>query len=391
LEADYSTAVATELGLDSGRLADLRGRLQHAIDRGPLPSIQVALARHGKVAFFETFGKADASTRYNIFSCTKPLVASVIWHLMGQGLLDISERVSRYIPLFSEQGKQDITVEQVLCHTSGFPHADLDAPDWWTRQGRLDRMREWTLDWVPGSRMEYHPLSAHWVLAELIEVITGEDYRIHLQKCVLDPLGLGGLHLGLPLDKQKNIATVELVGEPPSPQEVRELFGRNVRLPGFAEQSLLMFNKPEVRQLGVPGGGAVGTAADLALFYQALMYNPGGLWRPDVLADATGRVRVDYADPITGAPANRGLGVVIAGSGKYLSHRGMGTTVSPRAFGHPGAGGQVAWGDPQSGISFSLLTSGMDANPLRSAHLCAAASNRAGACAMPVPTAQKVR
>ena len=387
MDADNSTAVATELGLDAGRLADLRGRLQHAIDKGPLPSLQVALARHGKLAFFETFGNANSSTRYNIFSCTKPLVASAIWYLMGHGLLDVSERVSRYIPLFSERGKQDITVEQVLCHTSGFPHAALDAPAWWTRQGRLDKMREWTLDWIPGSQMEYHSLSAHWVLAELIEAITGEDYRIYLQTCVIDPLGLGSLHLGLPPEKQKNIAAVELVGTPPSPQEVRELFGREIRLPDLAQQSLLMFNKPEVRQLGVPGGGAIGTAADLALFYQALMYNPDGLWRPDVLADATGRVRVNYADAITGAPANRGLGVVIAGSGKYLSHRGMGTTVSPRAFGHPGAGGQVAWGDPQSGISFCLLTGGIDANLLRSAHLCAAVSNRAGVCALPVPTA----
>ena len=389
MDADNSTAVATELGLDAGRLADLRGRLQHAIDKGPLPSLQVALARHGKLAFFETFGNANSSTRYNIFSCTKPLVASAIWYLMGHGLLDVSERVSRYIPLFSERGKQDITVEQVLCHTSGFPHADLDAPDWWTRQGRLSRMREWTLDWVPGSRMEYHPLSAHWVLAEVIEAITGEDYRIYLQTRVIDPLGLGGLHLGLPLEKQKNIAAVQLVGEPSSPQKVRELFGQEILLPGVAEQSLLMFNKPEVRQLGVPGGGAIGTAADLALFYQALMHNPGGLWRPDVLADATSRVRVDYADPITGAPANRGLGVVIAGSGKYLSHRGMGTSVSPATFGHPGAGGQVAWGDPQSGISFCLLTSGMDANLLRSAHFCAAVSNRAGACAIPFPTTNR--
>jgi CubicO group peptidase (beta-lactamase class C family) len=60
----------------------------------------------------------------------------------------------------------------------------------------------------------------------------------------------------------------------------------------------------------------------------------------------------------------------------------MGTAVSPRSFGHQGAGGQLAWGDPVSGISFCLLTNGLDANPLRSAQLCAAASNRAGACSL---------
>jgi len=58
----------------------------------------------------------------------------------------------------------------------------------------------------------------------------------------------------------------------------------------------------------------------------------------------------------------------------------MGSNVSATAFGHQGVGGQVAWGDPHSGISFCLLTNGLDANPLRSARLCAAANNRAGAC-----------
>ena len=57
-----------------------------------------------------------------------------------------------------------------------------------------------------------------------------------------------------------------------------------------------------------------------------------------------------------------------------------GRVVSARAFGHQGVGGQVAWGDPLSGISFCLLSNGMDANPLRSAHFCAAANNRAGLC-----------
>ncbi|NQX90281.1 MAG: serine hydrolase, partial [Halioglobus sp.] len=88
---------------------------------------------------------------------------------------------------------------------------------------------------------------------------------------------------------------------------------------------------------------------------------------------------VDHIDGITGAPANRGLGVVIAGSGKYQPYRGMGGKVSPRAFGHQGAGGQVSWADPLTGLSFCLLTNGLDVNPLRSAHLSAAASNRAGA------------
>ena len=86
---EHSTSVNDDPGLDQQRLVDLRQRVQHAIHKGPLPSLQIALARHGKLALFETFGAADNTTRYNIFSCTKPLVASAIWRLMGEGVIAI--------------------------------------------------------------------------------------------------------------------------------------------------------------------------------------------------------------------------------------------------------------------------------------------------------------
>lgn len=377
---EHGTTVSEALGLNHARLADLRSRVQHAIDRGPLPSIQIALARNGRLALFETFGAADNDTRYNIFSCTKPLVASAIWRLMGENLVEISRPVADYIAAFADNGKHEVTVEQVLCHTAGLPRAPMSAPDWWTRAARLEAMRHWRLEWPPGSRMEYHALSAHWILAELIECITGSDYREYIAASIIKPLGLSRLCLGVPVAEQGDIAMLQQVGEPPGAQELKELFGAGIEWPNTVDDSLLSFNTPEVRALGVPGGGAVSTAADIALFYQGLLHNPGELWSPPVLADAIGRVRVEFPDPITGAPANRGLGVVIAGSGKYLPYRGMGMNVSAQAFGHQGVGGQVAWGDPVSGISFCLLTNGLDANPLRSAQLCAASSNRAGAC-----------
>jgi CubicO group peptidase (beta-lactamase class C family) len=370
----------SDMALSSAAIGKLRGRLQHAIEKGPLPSLQFALAKDGDLVHFETLGRADNSNRYNIFSCTKPVVASAIWRLMGERLILIDKPVAEYIPAFAENGKQHITIEQVLCHTAGFPRAPLSAPAWWTRASRLDAMRNWHLNWEPGSRMEYHPLSAHWVLAELIESVSGVDYRRYLQAKIIAPLGLQQLRLGVPESEQSDITTVQHVGEPPSSEQIRELFGAAIEWPNTVDHSLLMFNDPAVRALGVPGGGAVSTAADVALFYQGVMRNSAELWQPEILADAIGRVRVDFPDPMTGAPANRGLGVVIAGTDRYQPYRGLGNRVSGRAFGHQGVGGQVAWGDPASGISFCLLTNGLDANPLRSAQLCAAASNRAGAC-----------
>ena len=380
----YHTIAASAAGICEQRLDDLVEKVRSAVEQGPLPSVQIALAKDGQLVFFDTLGDADNSQRYNIFSCTKPLVAAAIWRLMGAGLLQIGRPVGHYIPEFADNGKQDVTLEQVLCHTCGFPRAPMGPPDWWTPAGRLEKMRLWHLDWEPGSRMVYHPTSAHWVLAELIERVTANDYRDYIHSAIVEPLGLKGLQLGLqpgaPPGEQGNIATLAQVGEPPQSAELKKVFGAAIEWPDTFDDSLLSFNDPDVRALGVPGGGAVANAADMALFYQGLLLNPDELWNPQVLADATGRVRVDFPDPITGVPANRGLGVVIAGSGSHAAYRGMGKTVSGLAFGHQGVGGQVAWADPESGISFCLLTNGLDANPLRSARFCSALNNRAGAC-----------
>lgn len=378
-KADYALYSAEELGLDPQRLDELLGRLQHAIDSGPLPSVQLAVARHGRLALFQTLGDADNRTRYNIYSCIKPLVASAIWKLMGEGRIDLARPVCDYIPAFADSGKQAVTVEHLLCHTAGFPGAPMGPPQWWTREGRIEKFRSWYLEWEPGSRMVYHPTSAHWVLVEIIEVVSGVDYRDYLLQSIIEPLGLRGLRLGVPLAEQADIATLRHVGEPPTADELQALFGKSVDWPSTTDDSLLQFNQPEVRELGVPGGGGIASAADVALFYQALLSNPGELWDSAVLQDAVSRVRVDFPDPITGVAANRGLGVVIAGGDAAAGYRGMGTNVSARAFGHQGVGGQVAWGDPVSGLSFCLLTNGLDVNPLRSARLCSAASNRAGA------------
>ena len=371
----------TELGFDPSRVDDLVGRIRHAVEQGPLPSVQLALARDGKLALFETLGTEGDGSRFNIYSCTKPLLAASIWKLMGARKIEIERPVCEYFPEFADNGKAGVLVEHVLCHTAGFPQAPMGPPEWWHREQRVEQMRNWYLDWEPGSRFVYHPTSAHWVLAEIIERVSGRDYREYANGDILGALGLEAFRLGVPADEQGDIATLRHVGEPPTAEELEAVFGSRVEWPDMVDETLLAFNEPAVRELGVPGGGAVSNAAEVALFYQALLHNPGELWSPQVLSDAIGRVRVDYPDPLTGVPANRGLGVVIAGDGAKAGFRGMGKTVSPAAFGHQGVGGQIAWADPQSGISFCLLTNGLDANPIRSARFSAGVNNRAGACA----------
>ena len=368
------------LGFDLDRVEELFDRVRRDVDAGLMPSCQLALAREGRIAVTRTFGAAEPGSRYTIYSATKPIVASAIWVLMGDGLLDISRRVAEIVPAFASNGKDVITVEQVLLHTSGFPHAPFDPLEWEDRAQRDARFAQWRCNWEPGTRFEYHATSAHWVLAEIIERCTGADFRVFVREQILDPHGLDELQIGVAREQQHDINDTVLTGEPTPPDELEAVLGiRSLPLTEVTPGALMRFNRPDVRAVGVPGGGGVSTATDLALFYQALLHNPAGVWKSEILADATSNVRNRFPDYI-GTPANRTIGLVVAGDDGRSGARGMGKTVSPRAFGHDGAGGQIAWADPATGVSFCYLTNGLDQHQLREWRRTTAVASRAASC-----------
>jgi CubicO group peptidase (beta-lactamase class C family) len=366
--------------IDKERVDLLIERARKEIDDGLLPSCQLALARDGEVIISETFGNATPDTRYIVFSATKAWVASAAWILIGEGKLDVSKRVAEYIPEFGTNGKEVITVEQVMLHTSGFPHAPLGPPDWASRDDRLKVFSKWRLNWEPDSAYEYHPTSAHWVLAELIERLSGTDYRDFIEERISKPLGLPRV-LGLSRDQQDNIAELELCGEPATPDELEKALGvRELPVTEVTDEALISLNHPAAREVGIPGGGGLMTAETMALFYQALLHNQAGIWDDAVLRDATSKVRNNKPDIFSGTPANRGLGVVIAGDDGNAKYRGFGHTQSPATFGHNGAAGQIAWVDPESGLSFCYLTNGNDVNIIRQGRRSIGLSSRAAAC-----------
>ncbi|CAB4555698.1 unannotated protein [freshwater metagenome] len=99
-----------------------------------------------------------------------------------------------------------------------------------------------------------------------------------------------------------------------------------------------------------------------------------------MLAEGTANIMCTLPSPDTGVASNRSLGLIIAGDDGLSMMRGMGATVSAKAFGHNGAGGQIAWADPASGLSFALTTSGLDLNFLREARRTASFGSKAAVC-----------
>ncbi len=386
----------SEAGLDPVKVEALFDRAQQEVAEGLLPSCQIAIARNGKIGAMRTFGRAVQGgvekpatdrTLYIVFSCTKAIVASAAWLLIGEGKLDPSRRAVEYVPEFGTNGKDVVTVEQLLLHTAGFPDAPYAQEGWLDRTKRLEAFGKWRLQWPVGSKYTYHPTSSFWVIAEIIERLSGMDFRDFIRVRIAEPLGLPELRLGVPRDESGRVADLVYVGEELKPEDWIKMGLPVPPETEVTESAILGFNSPAVREAGVPGGGAIATAADMALFYQALL--AGGkaddgtrIWKEETLRDVM-RVRTEgYVDPVFGLPPNRGLGVVIAGGDGNANVRGFGRTNSPTAFGHGGAGGQIAWGDPATGISIGYCTNGFDRNAIRQGRRGVALSSRAAVCAV---------
>lgn len=374
-----------DLGIDSEKLEAVFARAKRDVDDGTLPSAQVAVARHGKLAGLRTYGAvrhgdteapATDETLYTIFSCTKAIVGSAVWTLFEDQKLRLDEKVAEIIPEFGTNGKGVISVEQVLLHIGGFPMAPFRATDWDNRERRLQRFHDWRLNWEPGSKFEYHATSAHWVLAEIIERRTGKDFRTYVRERILDPMGLSNFYLGMPRELNSRVADVRYMGDPVPPEG------------GWGEvtpEAITGLNTIEQRLVGVPGGGGIAGAAQLAMFYQPLInggVTAGGtrIMKAETIEWAT-RVRTKdfHIDPLLGHPVNRALSVIVAGNDGKAALRGFGNTASSRAFGHGGAGGQIGWGDPGTGISVGYCTDGF-LDPIAQGRRGVAISSLAGQC-----------
>ena len=388
------------VGVDSEKLEAVFERAEKEVREGLLPSAQIAIARNGQIAGMRTFGRAtfqqedgrhteaDATneTLYAVFSCTKALTSAAAWLLIQEGKLDPCEIVADIIPEFGTHGKDVISVEQLFIHTAGFPTAPFPPPLFHDPAERLRIFSQWRLNFEPGSMFTYHPSSSMYVVAEIIERRAGISYGEFVRQRIALPLGLEDMWVGLPDALHPRLANIEHVGDALTEADYEKMGMPAPPVSEVTEDNLQKFNLPEYRRSGIPGGGGTMTAAELALFYQALA-NGGrsidgeSLWKPETIAMALQIRSGAHTDPLFRKLANRSLGLIIAGDAER-NYRGFGHTNSELAFGHAGAGGQIAWADPATGISIGYCTNGHDRNPMREGRRGVGISSRAAICAL---------
>ncbi len=385
-----------EVGLNPDKVQALMDRAARDVKEGVLPACQVAVARNGKIAAMQTFGRAvqggveKPATDETVFvamSATKAITSSALWLLIQEGKISTDDKIVKYVPEYGTNGKEPTTIEHLLIHTAGIPTAPGSFKDWGDHKRRLERFAQWRPVNPPGEKFFYHIHANYWPIAEAIERITGKRIGDFVRERIAEPLGLPDLRIGLARSIQPRMADVKWVGEPAKDEEYKKLGVTPPRanLGSITEDAVLEMNDPAMRETDFPAGGLMTTAGDIALFYQALL-NDGKaqdgtrIWQSDMLREAR-RIRSgNLIDTARGITANRALGIVIAGSDGKGNLRGFGRTNSAEAFGHPGFGGQIGWADPATGISFGYLTNGFDRNDLREGRRSVAVCSLAGAC-----------
>ncbi len=335
------------LNLDPRPLARLCAVIERHIAEGHHPGAQVAVARHGKLALFRHFGEArlgtpaTADSLFLMYSNTKVVTASALWLLAEEGRLRFSDPIALHVPEFAANGKGEITILQLLTHQGGFPSAVVPEACWADHALLRQTVSAFTLEWTPGSRVQYHPAAAHWVSAVLIEAITGQDFRAFIRERILAPLGLGD-------DVVIGMEDAQL----PRAAEIYDPKQDGAFIPRAAE------NTAAHHAAGIPGGGGYGTARGMAAFYQMLAgggaLNGVRLFSPRMIEFVTRNFTGDRIDDYMGIPMHRGLGPHSRGETPIA--RGLGTIAHPRTFGHGGVGSSYCWADPTSGTSFAFFS-----------------------------------
>ena len=327
----------TDVGMSSTRLEAIERVVARGIKAGGYPGAAVVVGRKGAAVMEKGFGRlswvptsaaVDADqTIYDVASLTKVVgTTAAIMILFDEKKIDLDERVVTYLPTFNGGEKGQVTIRQLLTHTSGLP-AGRDI--WRITNTPLEARAAVVashLEARPGSRYIYSDLGAD-LLGLVVEVVSGEPLDKFLERRVFAPLGMNNTFYRPADSLRYRIAPTEVT--PPRGYPLRgEVHDENAYALG-----------------GVAGhAGLFSTAADLSVFAQ-MMLNGGEYNGVQIISRAT-------VDLFTSrSVGHRALGWDTA-EGDYGSGRFLG----PTAYGHTGFTGTSMWIDPERQMFVILLT-----------------------------------
>jgi CubicO group peptidase (beta-lactamase class C family) len=288
-------------------------------------------------------------------SVTKPVICLAAMLLVERGRLNLSDKVTRYLPEFTGKGKESAQVLHLLTHTSGLPDELPNNTELRREHAPLKKFIERSLEaellFKPGLRQSYSS-SAILLVAEIIQRLSGKSIREFVRREVIEPLGLKSTGLGSQGFDRERLVRATL------PDYQKESFGWNSRY---------------WQEFGSPAGGLFSTPADFAVLC-ALMLGGGKWGKVRLLSPAAVRMmtsnRLDDL-PDLPEPVRR---TRPWGLGWRLNHLGTpdswGDLLSRKVFGHTGSVSNVVWMDPETQGFCIVFTNYLRARaPWRLVHL----------------------
>ena len=305
-------------------------------------------------------------TKVLIFSATKGIAALVLAKLHSEGLLDYEERIAHYWPEFAQNGKEDITVRQLLTHQAGLVLLDqrLDI----SQLGDLDKTAEIISRaaplWQPGTHQGYQAGTIGFYMGELVRRIDRQQRSLgqYFQEEIAKPLGLDfyiGLPAGVDADEMSEIVMLNpllaLFNLGKMPGGMRKVMLKMNSL--FMKSAMIVKgydpNKRETWQVEQPSGNGIGTARSVARLYSILAkggkdidLSPGTFAQLNALPQ---RPSEGYLDRVINLESRYGLGFMKPDPVFTFSP-------NPRAFGFLGATGSFAFADPEKEVGYAYLT-----------------------------------
>lgn len=289
-------------------------------------------------------------------------------------MLPLDSPVSEVWPKFGGGGKDRVSFLHVLTHTAGLFALDEPTPiqDHHAVVSALERQAPL---FTPGTRQGYHARTFGFLLDEIVQRITGAESLGHyFNQRIAEPMRLD-FWIGLPQELMPHVATLYpgkmRVGAAQDPFFQAFNTRGSITQRAFASPTGLNavqdMNNPDTLARGYPSMGGVGSARALAAFY-AMLAN-SGWWNgnklvPDWILQAMQTTYTQQEDAVLCTPIAFGAGMMrdaLDESGNKI-HKIFGSSKS--AFGHPGAGGSLAFADPERGFSFAYVMNQMELGAL---------------------------
>ena len=363
--------------VDEAAVARVRAAFEDNFARGGEIGAEVCLWQDGREVLRFGGGWRDAAgtqpwtedTLVFCWSATKGPAAACALHALQEAGVPLEAPVASVWPEFGAAGKDRITLAELLAHRSGLSALGRPGLDVFDLEGVASALAAQAPDWEPGTAHGYAPRTFGYLLDALVRRTTGKPLGEYWREVFGAPLGLA-FWIGLPPELDSRMARMHAARaedlREPGPFEralaapatlTARSFARPEGLSGAAAT-----NRPEVWRASIPSFGGIGNARSLARFYERLAAGEffRGPWREALTRRASNGPDLVLQQP-TAFSAGFMMDPLDPSGAKVRSTFGP----SSAAFGHPGAGGSLAFADPENRIGFAYVMNRMESGVLR--------------------------